>query len=99
MHWSELIGGDVVLTIPYEWQVLFNKSDIEVKPRINDPVDPAVVDELYRKFSEFRRAYDEDGLSVPEFDHYGATVRTLRSFIEAYRELTAVVRDSMLPPP
>jgi transaldolase len=99
MHWSELIGGDVVLTIPYEWQVLFNKSDIEVKPRINDPVDPAIVDELYRKFSEFRRAYDEDGLSVPEFDHYGATVRTLRSFIEAYRDLTAVVRDSMLPQP
>jgi transaldolase len=98
MHWSELIGGDVILTIPYEWQVLFNKSDIEVKPRINDPVDPAIVDELYRKFSEFRRAYDEDGLSIPEFDHYGATVRTLRSFIEAYRELTAVVRDSMLPP-
>jgi transaldolase len=99
MHWSELIGGDVVLTIPYEWQVQFNKSDIEVKPRINDPVDSAIVDELYRKFSEFRRAYDEDGLSVPEFDRYGATVRTLRSFIEAYRELTAVVRDSMLPPP
>jgi transaldolase len=99
MHWSELIGGDVVLTIPYEWQVQFNKSDIEVRPRINDPVDPAIVDELYRKFSEFRRAYDEDGLSVAEFDHYGATVRTLRSFIEAYRELTAVVRDSMLAPP
>jgi transaldolase len=99
MHWSELIGGDVVLTIPYEWQVLFNKSDIEVKPRINDPVDPAIVDELYRKFAEFRRAYDEDGLSAAEFDHYGATVRTLRSFIEAYRDLTAVVRDSMLPPP
>jgi transaldolase len=98
MHWSELIGGDVVLTIPYEWQVLFNKSDIEVKSRINDPVDPAIVDELYRKFAEFRRAYDEDGLSIPEFDRYGATVRTLRSFIEAYRELTAVVRDAMLPP-
>ncbi len=63
MHWSELIGGDVILTIPYEWQVQFNKSDIEVKPRIDDPVDPAIVDELYRKFAEFRRAYDEDGLS------------------------------------
>ena len=62
------------------------------------PVDPAIVDELYRKFAEFRRAYDEDGLSIPEFDRYGATVRTLRSFIEAYRELTAVVRDAMLPP-
>ena len=99
MHWSELIGGDVILTIPHEWQVQFNKSDIEVKSRMDDPVDPAIVDELYRKFAEFRRAYDEDGLSVPEFDHYGATVRTLRSFIEAYRELTSVVRDSMLPPP
>jgi transaldolase len=79
--------------------VLFNKSDIEVKPRIQDPVDPVIVDELYRKFGEFRRAYDEDGLSIAEFDRYGATVRTLRSFIEAYRELTAVVRDTMLPPP
>ena len=99
LHWSQLIGGDIILTIPYEWQVQFNKSDVEVKPRIDDPVDPTIVDDLYRKFGEFRRAYDEDGLSVPEFDHYGATVRTLRSFIEAYRDLTALVRNSMLPPP
>ena len=99
LHWSQLIGGDVVLTIPYEWQVQFNKSDVEVKSRIDDPVDPAIVAELHKKFAEFRRAYDEDGLSVAEFDHYGATVRTLRSFIEAYRELTAVVRDLMLPSP
>jgi transaldolase len=99
MHWSELIGGDIVLTIPHEYQVLFNGSDIEVKPRMDDPVDPNVVAELYRKLPEFRRAYDEDGLSVAEFDHYGATVRTLRSFIEAYRELTSVVRNEMLPPP
>ncbi len=31
LHWTELIGGDVVLTIPYEWQKLFNASDIPVK--------------------------------------------------------------------
>jgi transaldolase len=99
LHWSQLIGGDVVLTIPYEWQVQFNNSDVEVKPRIDDPVDPAIVDDLYRKFAEFRRAYDEDGLTVAEFDGYGATVRTLRAFIEAYRDLTAVVRNTMLPPP
>jgi transaldolase len=99
LHWSQLIGGDIVLTIPYEWQVQFNKSDVGVKPRIENPVDPAIVDDLYRKFPDFRRAYDEDGLSVPEFNRYGATVRTLRSFIEAYREVTSVVRNSMLPPP
>jgi len=99
MHWSELIGGDIILTIPHEYQVLFNNSDIEVKPRMDDPVDPDVVAELYRKLPEFRCAYDEDGLSVAQFDHYGATIRTLRSFIEAYRELTSVVRNEMLPPP
>ena len=77
----------------------FNKSDIEVKPRMDDPVDPAIVDELYRKFPEFRRAYDENGMSVAEFDHYGATVRTLRSFIEAYRELSGIIRHEMLPLP
>ncbi len=99
LHWSQLIGGDIILTIPYEWQVQFNKSDVEVKPRIDDPVDPAIVDDLYRKFADFRRAYDDGGLSVQEFDSYGATVRTLRSFIEAYRDLTALVRNSMLPSP
>lgn len=98
MHWSELIGGDLILTIPHEWQVLFNKSDIEVKPRIDDPVDPTVIATLYRKIPDFRRAYDEDGIAIADFDSYGATVRTLRSFIEAYRDLTAIVRDEMLPP-
>ena len=99
LHWSQLIGGDIVLTIPYEWQVQFNNSDVEVKRRIDDPVDPAIVDDLYRKFADFRRAYDENGLSVAEFDHYGATIRTLRSFIEAYRDLTAMVRERDAPRP
>ena len=36
MHWSELIGGDIVQTIPYEWQLLFNKSDVEVKKRMDE---------------------------------------------------------------
>jgi transaldolase len=99
MHWSELIGGDIVQTIPYEWQRLFNESDIEVKQRMQNPVDQAVVDELYRKFTDFRRAYDENGLITEEFDRFGATVRTLRTFIGSYAELLACVRDFMLPDP
>lgn len=98
-HWSELIGGDVILTIPYDWQVLFNKSDVPVKERMQNPVDPAIVDELYRKFADFRRAYDEDGMKPEEFIGYGATARTLRTFIEHYRELLGIVRDVMIPNP
>ena len=38
MHWSEFIGGDVVISPPYSWQLRFNASDIEVRPRIDEPV-------------------------------------------------------------
>jgi transaldolase len=99
MHWSELIGGDLTLTIPYEWQVMFNQSDVEVKDRMQNPVDPQIVAELCRKFPEFCRAYQEDGMTVEEFDSYGATARTLRSFIGSYYELLAFVRELMLPDP
>jgi len=99
LHWSELIGGDLVQAIPYEWQVLFNNSDIEVRKRMQDPVDPAIVEEVYRKFADFRRAYDEDGMAVEEFERFGATLRTLRAFIGSYMELVACVRDFMLPDP
>lgn len=99
MHWSELIGGDIVMTIPYDWQVQFNQSDVEVKERMDDPVDPEIVSELYGKIPDFRRAYDEDGMTIKEFDQYGATVRTLRTFIASYYELLSFVRDFMLPDP
>jgi transaldolase len=99
LHWTEFIGGDVVLTIPYNWQKLFNASDLTVDERMQNPVPAAIVDELYRKFSDFRRAYDEDGMTPDEFDGYGATVRTLRGFNASVHELVALVRDHMLPNP
>jgi len=99
MHWSELIGGDLILTIPYEWQLLYNSSDIEVKERINDPVDEKIINNLYSHFEEFRKAYDEDGLKIDDFDLYGATARTLRGFINSYHDLQSVIRDFMIPNP
>ena len=100
LHWSEFIGGDVILTIPSEWQKRFNNSKVEVKPRMDDPVDPAIVNELYDRIPDFRQAYDEDGMTVAEFDTYGATVRTLRGFIASTHELIQVIREEfMLPNP
>ena len=99
LHWSELIGGDVILTITCEWARLFNGSDVEVKERFNNPVPESVMQTLLSHFPDFRRAYDEDGLSVAEFDTFGPAVRTLRTFISAYHDLLGVVRDMMLPDP
>jgi transaldolase len=99
MHWSELIGGDIVISPPYSWQVRFNASDIEVRPRIDNPVDRRMVEELSKKFSDFRRAYTEGGISVEEFDSFAPSRRTLRQFIAACAELDALVRDFMIPNP
>lgn len=99
MHWSEFIGGDVVISPPYSWQVRFNASDIAVRARIDDAVDPRIVQELSRNFSDFRRAYNEDGLAIPDFDIFGPTRRTLRQFVGACHDLDAVVRDFMIPNP
>jgi transaldolase len=99
MHWSEFIGGDVVISPPYAWQVRFNASDVAVKPRIEKPVDPLVIQELKKKFPDFRRAYELDGLRVEDFDGFPATRRTLRQFITACHDLDGVVRDIMLPNP
>lgn len=98
-HWSELIGGDIILTIPYEWQLKINESNIEVKERINDPVNPAYIEEMLKKIPDFKMAYEEKGMTIDQFDSYGATVRTLRGFIGSYHELQGVVRDYMLPNP
>jgi transaldolase len=99
MQWSELIGGDLVISPPYKWQVRFNASDVPVASRIEKPVDPHIVEVLLRKFPDFRRAYSEDGLSLNEFDTFGPTVRTLRQFLEATHELAVRVRDLLLPAP
>ena len=99
MHWSEFIGGDVVISPPYAWQLRFNASDIEVRPRIDQPVEPRIVAELSRKFVDFRRAYTHDGLSIEEFDSFAPTRRTLRQFISGCYDLDSIVRDFMLPNP
>jgi transaldolase len=99
MHWSELIGGNVVISPPYSWQVRFNASDIEPRSRIDEPVPPKMVEELSRKFADFRRAYTEEGLAIAEFDSFGPTRRTLRQFISACHDLDSLVRDILIPNP
>ena len=99
MHWSEFIGGDVVISPPYAWQRRYNDSDIEVIPRMDNPVDPRIVATLLRKFPDFERAYTENGLTIEEFDSFGSTRRTLRQFISAVAEMDAIIRDVILPNP
>lgn len=99
MHWSELIGGDVVISPPYAWQRRFAASDIPVRARIDTPVEPAIVDDLRRRFPDFVRAYEPDALSIDQFDAFPPARRTLRQFLGACDDLRALVREVMIPNP
>lgn len=96
-HWSEFIGADMVVTLTHQWQKRFNASDIEVVPRIDRPVDQAIIDGLSDKFVDFRRAYEEDGMAASEFDGFGPTKTTLFSFTDSYQALVRVIRGYLLP--
>jgi transaldolase len=99
MHWSEFIGGEVVISPPYAWQKRFNASHIDVIPRMDQEVPSQIVEALTKHFPDFRRANTEDGLSIADFDSLGPTRRTLRQFIAACSDLNAIVRDVLLPNP
>jgi transaldolase len=99
LHWSELIGGDVVLTLPAAWQRRFNASSVEVRPRMDDPIDPTILDELQSHFPDFVRAYEPDGMTPDEFDAFGPSARTLRAFVGSYHELLHQVGDALVPNP
>jgi transaldolase len=99
MHWSEFIGGDVVVSPPCKWQKRFNSSDVSITNRINQPVNPEIIQDLSKKFPDFVRASTETGLAIADFDSFGPTMRTLRQFIQACHDLESQVRDLMLPNP
>jgi transaldolase len=99
LHWTELVGGDIVMTMPHSWQARFNRSGITPERRIDVPVDQSIVDDLLRRIPDFERAYEPDGLAITDFASYGATVRTLRGFIASYHDLQAAIRDIVLPNP
>lgn len=98
LHWSELVGGDLVISPPFDWQARINENGIPAEDRIDVPVAPEILSELM-ELSEFRKAYEPDGMSAEEFIDFGATRDTLRQFLDADAKLDALVRDVILPAP
>ena len=99
LQWTEIVGGDVVMSPPFGWQEKFQASGVDPTPRMDIPVDPQIVEALYAALPDFRRAYDVDGMTPAEFDGFGATRKTLRQFLTADEELDQLVRDVIVPAP
>lgn len=98
MHWSEFVGGDVVVSPPFQWAKLINDSDYKMEERMDIPVREDIMKTLL-SIPEFVRAYEPDGMTPEEFDTFGATAKTLRGFLQADADLDALVRDVIMPAP
>ena len=98
MHWSEFVGGDVVVSPPFKWAKLINDSDYTMEERMDIPVREDIMKTLL-SIPEFVRAYEPDGMTPEEFDTFGATAKTLRGFLQADADLDALVRDVIMPAP
>jgi transaldolase len=99
LPWTQLLGGDTILTIPPAWQRWLNGSGLEVAARLGEPVAPAILDELATRSPEFVKAWEPDGLALADLEMYGASIRTMRQFLAAWSDLQVVVRDAILPDP
>ena len=95
-HWSQIIGREVLQTVPYTWWTKFNATAAAPSLTLETPVDPAIIAELRAKFPDFIRAHDERGMAPADFLGYGATQHTLKQFLGGYDDLIASVRARAL---
>ena len=98
LQWSEFIGGELVVSPPFKWAKRVNNSGYKPVSRIDEPVAEHIMETL-KGIPEFMRAYEVDGMSVEEFEQYGATRKTIRQFLNADADLDLLVRDLIVEAP
>lgn len=90
-HWYQLVGGDVSMTLTANYLRIFDSCGWELKNNMDQPVPQRWLDELMG-MKEFRRAYEEDGMTPEEFEHYGAFITCLEGFFKGYETLLQLMR-------
>lgn len=94
-HWSQLIGPNICMTIPYNWQVKLNSCDIPVQETLHLPMDENILKQLF-SIPDFKYFYDPSALTPEQFDSFGVFKLTLNQFLKGYDELICQIRTVMI---
>lgn len=94
-HWNQFIGGKIILTIPYEWQLKYNDSNYEINSTIDLPVCETTLNKL-TQIDEFNKAFLPNGLNPEDFEHFGPFVDTMNQFLNGYDDLCKLIRKYMV---
>jgi transaldolase len=92
-HFTEFVGGDFHITINWSTAAELLAKNPPVVSRIDAPTPKEIVEELRAKLPGFRRAYDEDGLTVEEFADFGPLMFFKTMFLNGYARLLDEVAE------
>ena len=93
-HFTEMVGADMHITMNWSTIQELIDADGPVENRMDSQVPSRIIDELSAKLVDFRRAYEDDGLSVEQFQDFGP-VKLFRSmFVDGYNELLREIAAS-----
>lgn len=93
-HFTEMVGGKVCVTINWAGtadQLL--KTNPPVVYRLFNPVPKHVIAELLEKIPDFRRAYQEGGLTRAEYDTFGPVEFFRDSFIKSWKRVLDLAHE------
>lgn len=86
-HFTEWVGGDAHITINYStFEELFAENP-PIEDRIHAPDSEDSIAELREKIPDFRRAYDDNGLTPCEFEDFAPLLRFRENFIDGCDDL------------
>ena len=90
-HFTEMVGGDVHVTLNWRDVDALLQEDGPVVSRIDAVTPQPVIDELLDKLDAFREAYLDDGLTRKEYADYGPVQLFRNSFMMGWFTLLAEV--------
>ena len=88
---TEFVGGDVHITINWSTAQELIEAGGDVVSRIDAETPRGILDELSAKLPDFSRAFEEDGLSLEEFEGFGPVQLFRNNFLEGYYLLLAEI--------
>ncbi|MFB3902683.1 MAG: transaldolase family protein [Acidobacteriota bacterium] len=92
-HFTELVGGEVHVTLNWSTIKEILEADCAVVSRIEHQAEEAVIEALTAELSDFRKAFVDDGLAVDEFAGFGPLQYFRGMFIKGWDTLLATIKE------
>jgi transaldolase len=93
-HFTEMVGGALHVTINWSTVDEILAANQPVVSCIDAVAPQAIVDELCAKLPDFRKAYEDNGLSIEEFGDFAPLQFFRNMFVKGWDTLADAVRES-----